>query len=158
MAAAASSLQVVVVAVASVTLKTVETELPVVLPLAGELMATTGAMLSTVKLTVAEPEPAMLVAVTTTLWAPWLSVVNDAGELQAVAAPPSSEQVVLVGELVAVKTTDAVVELMNAPLAGEEIVTTGAAVTVKVVVADPVFVAWSVAVTIIVWLPTLRPL
>jgi len=157
-AAAASSLQVVVVVVASVTLKTVETELPVVEPLAGELMATTGAIESTVKLTVAEPEPAMLVAVTTTLWAPWLSVVNDAGELQAVAAPPSSEQVVLVGELVAVKTTDAVVELMNAPLAGEEIVTTGAAVTVKVVVADPVFVAWSVAVTIIVWLPTLRPL
>ena len=145
-------------AVASVTEKTVETVLPCVEPLAGELMATTGAMLSTVKLTVAEPEPAMLVAVTTTLWAPWLSVVNDAGELQAVAAPPSSEQVVLVGELVAVKTTDAVVELMNAPLAGEVIVTTGIEATVNVVLALPVLVAWSVAVTRIVWLPAARPL
>ena len=139
--------------VASVTLKTVETELPVVLPLAGELMLTAGAMLSTVKLTVALPEPAMLVAVTTTLCAPWLSVVNDAGELHADAAPPSSEQVVLVGELVAVKTTDAVVELMNAPLAGEEIVTTGAAVTVNVVVEEPVLPAWSVATTTSEWLP-----
>ena len=61
--------------VASVTEKTVETELPVVEPLAGELMLTTGAMLSTVKLTVALPEPAMLVAVTTTVWAPWLRAV-----------------------------------------------------------------------------------
>ena len=76
-AAAASSLQVVpvIAVVASVAVKTVETELACVEPLAGELMATTGATESTVKLTVAEPEPAALVAVTTTVWAPWLRAV-----------------------------------------------------------------------------------
>ena len=157
-AAAASSLQVVVVAVASVTEKFVVTELPVVEPLAGELMLTTGAIESTVKLTEALPEPETLDAVTVTLWLPWLRPVNEAGEVQALAAPPSSEQVVLVGELVAVNETDAVVLLRNAPEAGELIVTTGGAVTVKVVDAEPVFVAWSVAVTVMVWLPTERPL
>jgi hypothetical protein len=67
-AAAASSLQVVVVAVASVTLNAV---VAVVLddedPLAGELMLTAGLTESTVKLTEALPEPAALVAVTTTV-------------------------------------------------------------------------------------------
>jgi hypothetical protein len=69
-AAAASSLQVVVVVVASVTVKFVVTELPVVEPLAGEVMLTDGGSESTVKVTVALPEPAALVAVTTTVWLP----------------------------------------------------------------------------------------
>ena len=78
--------------------------------------------------------------------------------MQAVAAAASSLQVKPVGELVAVKTTETLVELMNAPLAGELIVTTGIEATVNVVEADPVLVAWSVAVTRIVWLPEARPL
>ena len=146
------------VTVASVTLKLSVTGEPTVEPLAGELMLTTGAIESTVKLTVALPEPAALVAVTTTVWAPWLRPLYETGLVQATAAPASSLQVVKVGELVAVQATDAVVELRNAPLAGEVIVTTGGAVTVKVVVALPVLLPWSVAVTTIVWLPVARPL
>jgi len=42
-------LQVVVVAVASITLKSVLTDVPVVVPVAGELMLTCGATVSTVK-------------------------------------------------------------------------------------------------------------
>jgi hypothetical protein len=73
-AAAASSLQVVPVTevVASVAVKTVLTELPVVEPLAGEVIETTGAMLSTVKVTDDDPVPATFVAATTTVWLPWL--------------------------------------------------------------------------------------
>jgi hypothetical protein len=67
-------------------------------------------------------------------------------------------QVVLVGELVAVNETGTVVLLTNAPAAGDEIVTTGIAATVKVVVADPVLPAWSVAVTTMVWPPDERAL
>ena len=146
-AAAASSLQVVVVAVASVTVKTVETFGPVVEPLAGELIATAGLTESTVKLTVALPEPDALVAVTTTEWTPWPNVAVVNGELQAAAAPPSTEQVMLVGEPVVLNVIVGVVSLVTAPLAGEVIVTTGAATTVKVVEAEPVLPAWSVAVT-----------
>jgi hypothetical protein len=64
----------------------------------------------------------------------------------------------LVGLPVVVKATDVLVELMNAPAAGEVIVTVGSAATVKVVVAEPVLPAWSVAVTTIEWLPAARPL
>ena len=78
--------------------------------------------------------------------------------MQATAAAASSLQVMLVGELVAVKETETLVVLKNAPEAGEVIVTTGGVVTVKVVLALPVFAAWSVAVTIIVWLPGVRAL
>ena len=58
--------------VASATVKFSVTGDATVEPVAGELMLTTGAMESTVKETVALPEPAALVAVTTTVWAPWL--------------------------------------------------------------------------------------
>jgi hypothetical protein len=67
----------------------------------------------------------------------------------------------LVGEFVAVNATEAVVVFKNAPAVGDVIVTTGAgigAVTVNVVDAEPVLAAWSVATTVIVWLPTDRPL
>jgi hypothetical protein len=142
-AAAASSLQVVPVTLEPVPLvvKTTETELPVVAPAVGELMLTVGTSESTVKPTVAEPVPAALVALTATVCAPWLSPVKDAGEVQAVAAAPSSEQVVLVGLLVAVQDTDAVVVFRKAPAAGEVIVTTGTLATVKDTELLPVLVA-----------------
>jgi hypothetical protein len=128
-------------------------------PLAGAVMLTVGTSESTVKVTVADPEPAEFVAVTTTVCAPCARPVKLAGEVQAAAALASSLQVVLVGELVAVNETEAVVLFRNAPLAGELIVTTGidASETVKVVEALPVLPAWSVAVTVIVWLPLARP-
>ena len=151
-------MQVVVVVVASVTVNVVVTAAPVVEPLAGAEIDTTGAMLSTVKLTEALPEPAALLAVTVTVWRPWPSDGNEAGEVQAFAAPPSSEQVMLVGEFVAVKLTEAVVLFVNEPDAGDVIVTTGIAATVNVVVAEPVLPAWSVAATVMLWLPVERPL
>jgi hypothetical protein len=72
-AAAASSLQVVVVVVASVTVKTALVEvLDEDEPFAGAVMLTTGLIESTVKVTDALPEPDALVAVTSTVWLPWL--------------------------------------------------------------------------------------
>ena len=68
-AAAASSLQVLVVVVASATVKTALVEVLVVdEPLAGAVIVTTGRTESTVKFTVADPLPAALVAVTVTEW------------------------------------------------------------------------------------------
>jgi hypothetical protein len=79
--------------------------------------------------------------------------------VQAAAAAESSLHVTLVGELVALKETDVDVELTNAPDAGELIETTGGGgVTVKVVLDEPVLPAWSVAVTVIVWLASESPL
>jgi hypothetical protein len=71
-AAFASSLQVVPVTLEPVplVLKETETGLPTVDPFAGELIVTVGTSESTVKLTVSEPEPAELLAVTTTVCAP----------------------------------------------------------------------------------------
>jgi hypothetical protein len=157
-AAAASSLQVVVVVVASVTVKFVVTELPVVEPLAGELMATAGLIESTVNVVVAVPEPEALVAVTSTVWLPCERPLVANGDVQATAVAASSLQVMLVGEPVVVKTTDGDAVLTKLPLAGELMLTVGGGVTVKVVDAEPGLPAWSVAVTVIVWLPAARPL
>ena len=79
--------------------------------------------------------------------------------MQGAAAAVSSLQVVLVGELVAVKATEVLAVFRIAPPTGALIVTTGAgvgAVTVKVVVAEPTLPAASVALTTIVWLATER--
>jgi hypothetical protein len=85
-------------------------------------------------------------------------VVN--GEVQAAAAPPSTEQVMLVGELVVENDTVGVVSLVDGPGAAVIVTVGGRAVggTVKVVDELPVLPAWSVAVTRMVWLPELRPL
>jgi hypothetical protein len=149
-AAAASSLQVVPVTLLPVpaAVNVALTELVVtVLPLAGAVMLTVGTSESTVKLTVAEPEPAAFIAVTTTECAPCASPVKDAGDVHAVAAAPSSEQLTLVGELLVVNETETVVEFRNEPVAGDVIVTPGTLATVKLTVLEPVFPAWSVAVT-----------
>jgi hypothetical protein len=159
-AAAASSLQVVPVTLVPVPLavKLNVTVLPAVVePLAGAVMLTVGTTESTVKLTTSLPEPAAFVAVTVTECAPWLSPVKDAGEVQAVAAAPSSEQVMAVGLLVVENATEAVVVFRNAPSAGELIVTVGMLATVKDTELLPVLVAWSVAVTMTVWAPAARP-
>jgi hypothetical protein len=77
-AAAASSLQVVPVTLLPVpeAVNVALTELVVtVLPLAGAVIDTVGASESTVKVTVADPEPAEFVAVTTTVCAPWAKPV-----------------------------------------------------------------------------------
>ena len=66
------------------------------------------------KVTEAVPVPAALVAVTRTVWRPGEAGVG-CGLVHAAAAAASSLQVMLVGELVAVKTTDVLVELMIAP-------------------------------------------
>jgi hypothetical protein len=68
--------------------------------------------------------------------------------VQAAAAAASSLQVTLVGEFEVVNTIDAVVEFRNAPGAGEVIETPGMPATVKLVVADPLLPAWSVAETV----------
>jgi hypothetical protein len=154
----ASSLQVVVVVVASTTPNVAVTFGPVVDPLVGAVIVTAGLTESTVKVVVAEPEPDALVAVTSTVWLPCARplVAND-GAAQATAASASILQVVLVGELEAVNDTVGEVLLTKLPLAGALITTTGAgvgAVTVKVVEALPVLPAASVATTVIVWLAT----
>jgi hypothetical protein len=77
--------------------------------------------------------------------------------VQAVAAAASSLQVVLVGEFVAVQLTEQLVVLIR-PVQVPPGVTTGTAATVKVVEADPTLPAWSVAATVMVWLPEARPL
>ena len=159
-AAAESSLQVVPVTlvVASVAVNVAFTLVPVVLPLAGAVMFTTGATVSTVKLTVAVPVPAALVAEMTTECVPCERPLRATGLVALVAAPPSSEEVTDVGEFVAVKATDALVELSTWLFVGELIVTTGIDATVKVVLAEPVLPAVSVADTVMVWLPAARPL
>jgi hypothetical protein len=141
---------VVVVAVASVTVKFVVTDVPVVEPFTGELMLTAGLIESTKKLTDALPEPAALVATTVTVWLPCERLLYACGLVHAVAAAASSWQVMLVGELVAVKATEAFVVLRIAPALGEVMLTTGSAATVKVVDAEPMLPAASVAVTTIV--------
>jgi hypothetical protein len=77
--------------------------------------------------------------------------------VQAAAAAPSRLQATLVGEPVVVNATLAEVEFRNAPFAGDVIVTVGIALTVKLVVAEPVLPATSVAVTTMVWAPAARP-
>jgi hypothetical protein len=144
--------------VASAVVNVVVTELPVVEPFAGALIVTVGATVSTVNVTEAEPVPAALVAATVTVWLPCDRPVYACGLVQAAAAAASSLQVVLVGEFVAVHATETLVELTIAPASGEVIVTTGIAATGKVVLADPTLPAWSVAATVMVWLPEARPL
>ena len=92
-AAAESSLQVVPVTpvVASVAVKLVVTEEPVVEPLAGDVIETTGTPVSTVKFTVALLVPAALDAVTVTECAPCARPLSAIGLVALVAAPPSSE-------------------------------------------------------------------
>ena len=72
MAAPASSLQVVPVTevVASVAVNEVVTELPVVEPLAGDEIETTGAVVSTMNVTHACALPAALLTVTQMVWLP----------------------------------------------------------------------------------------
>ena len=159
-AAAASSLQVVLPGLASVTVNAAETlavagepEPVTVEPLAGELIATVGLVLSAVNVTEAEPEPPAFVAVTTIVWLPSARPVRVIGLAQAEAAAASILQVTLVGEFVAVKASEVVVWLTTEFAAGAEIVTVGgttAATTENVVLAEPVLPAASVAATVIV--------
>jgi hypothetical protein len=98
--------------------------------------------------------PAMLVAETVTVCEPTDRLVMLYGLVQAEAAPPSSEQVTLVGLLVAVNVTlpDVDVEVDGWPV----IVTTGVATIVHAAVAEPDPVAL-VAVTTTLWAPAVRP-
>jgi hypothetical protein len=105
-------------------------------------------------LVVAEPVPAMLVAETVTVCEPTDRLVIEYGLVQAVAAPPSSEQVTLVGLLVAVNETAPEVDVEVDGCA--VIVTTGTATIVQAAVAEPEPVAL-VAVTTTLWAPAARP-
>ena len=129
---------------------------PCVEPVAGDVIVTTGATVSTVKFAVAEPEPAAFVAVTTTECGPCARPLYVFGLEQADAAPPSIAQVMVVGEPVVVKMTDVLVELM---IAGGAVI-----VTVGTVVATENETDWvfalpkaSVATTVIEWLPSVSP-
>jgi hypothetical protein len=160
-AAAASSLHVVPVTddVASAAVNVRLAVLPIELPFVGDVIVTIGGTLSTVKVTVALALPTALVAVTVTVCEPCASPVNDAVDVQAAAAAASSLQVMLVGEFPTVNATGTVVELTYEPFTGELIVTVPPhAQTVKVVEADPTLPAWSVAATVMVWLPGASPL
>ena len=142
------------------TVKTVETlavagepEPVIEEPLAGDEIATVGAVLSAVKVTDLVSEPPALVAATVIVWLPSARLESESGLVQAAAEPLSILQVTLVGEFVAVNVSDADVWLTTALGVGAVIVTTGAevgAATEKVVLADPVLPARSVAVTVIV--------
>jgi hypothetical protein len=79
------------------------------------------------------------------------------GELHGVAVPVSSVQVAEIGEFVAVKSTVAELDERIEPFTGELIVTTGGGTTVGTTVAQPTFPAASVAQTLNVWVPLLRP-
>ena len=100
-----------------------------------------------------------MVAEIRTVWAPSASALKLAeGAEQPAAAAASSLQVVLVGELVAVKLTATAALGLNELSAGELMLTTGMLATVKLVGVAPVLPAASVAVTMIVWLdPAARP-
>ena len=80
------------------------------------------------------------------------------GDVHAVAAPPSIEQVVAVGTFDAVQAIDQSVADDDAPAVGEEIATTGAGGrTVQVTDTVPVPPAFA-ALTVTVCDPTARPL
>ena len=157
-----SSWQVVPVTldVASVAVKAMFTELPVVAPLAGLVMLTVGGVVSTLNVVDAEPTlPAASVAVTVIVWLPSASEAVAAPEVQAAAVPESTLQVVVVAVAsVTLKDSVGVCVPTTAPLAGLLIETAGLVVsTVKVVEALAVAgvgLAESVAVTVIVWLPS----
>jgi hypothetical protein len=103
---------------------------------------------------VAEPVPAMLVAETVTVWDATDRLLMLYGLVQAVAVPPSSEQVMLVGLLVVVKDTAPEVDVESDGWA--VIVTTGIATIVQAAVAEPEPPAL-VAVTTTVCAPAARP-
>ena len=105
-------------------------------------------------LVVAEPVPAMLVAETVTVCDPTDRFVIEYGLVHAAAVPPSSEQVMLVGLLVAVKETAPDVEVDVDGWA--VIVTTGVTTTVQAAVAEPE-PAVLVAVTTTLCAPAARP-
>ena len=142
------------------TVKTVETlavagepEPVIEEPLAGDEIATTGAVLSAVNVTEALPVPPEFVALTTIVWLPSARLESESGLAQADAAAASILQVTLVGEFVAAKASEVVVWLTTEFAAGAEIVTVGgttAATTENVVLAEPVLPAASVAATVIV--------
>jgi hypothetical protein len=95
-----------------------------------------GAVVSTVKVTEAEPTfVAASVAVTTTVWLPSVSALYAFGLVQLVAAPPSMAQVVVYGAipLETAKVTLGLAVFSSWPAVGELIVTTGRVVlTVQV--------------------------
>ena len=154
-----SSLQVVPVTldVASVAVKAMFTDVPVVAPFDGLVMLTTGAVVSTLNVVDAVPTlPAASVAVTRIVWLPSASEAVAAPEVQEAAVPESILQVVVVAVAsVTLKDSVGVCVPTTAPLAGLLIETAGLVVsTVKVVVAEAVVETESVAVTVIVWLPS----
>jgi hypothetical protein len=138
-----------------VAVQAIDAEVDAVEPDGALVIVTTGATAVTVHGVVdAEPVPAMLVAETVTLCEPADRFVMEYGLVQAVAAAPSSEHVMLVGLLVAVNETapDVDVEVDGWAV----IVTTGVATTVQAAVAEPEPVAL-VAVTTTLWAPAARP-
>jgi hypothetical protein len=102
----------------------------------------------------ADPVPAMLVAETVTLCEPTDRFDMLYGLAQAVAVAPSSEQVTLVGLLVAVNETapEVAVDVDGCAV----MVTTGAATTVQAAEPEPEPVTF-VAVTTTLWAPAARP-
>jgi hypothetical protein len=95
-----------------------------------------------------------LVAETVTVCEPTDRFVSEYGLVQAAAAPPSSEQVTLVGLLVAVNETAPEVDVEVDGCA--VIVTTGTATIVQAAEPEPEPVTF-VAVTTTLWAPTARP-
>jgi hypothetical protein len=111
---------------------------------------------STCVYVVFELEPLAFVAVTAIEWKPVVGLVADDsvavvnGLVHAVAAPPSTEHVnVGAGVPVAENETLGVVSLVAGPGASVIVRTGGvpAGPTLNVTLLEPVFVAWSVAVT-----------
>lgn len=146
-AAAESSLHVVGKPEGDV-LKASVTELPVVLPITGCVMTTSGGGPPVLNVTDAQPVPATLVAHTVIVCEPSASPANVIEVAHVAAAPLSSTQVVAVGELVAVKFSVAELPERLVPATGEVIVTIGAWATVMVADEQPVFPARSVAQTV----------
>jgi hypothetical protein len=97
------------------------------------VIVVSGATVSTLKLTVAEPTfVAASVALTTTLCAPSERPAYAFGLVQLDAAPPSIAQVVVYGAIPpeTENVTLVLAVLSSAPFAGVEIVTTGLAVLI----------------------------
>jgi hypothetical protein len=119
------------------------------------VIVTTGASGCTLQgVVLAEPVPAMLVAETVTVCEPTDRFDMLYGLAQAVAVPPSSEQVTLVGLLVVVNETAPDVDVESDGWA--VIATVGAATIVQAAEPEPEPVTF-VAVTTTLCAPTARP-
>jgi hypothetical protein len=141
-----------------VAVQAIDADVEAVEPDGGLVSVTTGAPTCgdcTVQAVVeAEPVPAMLVAETVTECEPIDRLLIEYGLVQAVAVPPSSAQVTVVGLFVAVNETAPEVDVEVDGWA--VIVTTGVATIVQAAVAEPEPPPL-LAVTTTLWEPAARP-